>query len=183
MSKKLVVSLLAISLCVFGVACGEDDDSGSNNGANNGANNGGNNGIDPSPNPNAGCGTAVESEAFRLLNRDRVENGLLPLRCHDQLLAVARLHCKDMHDRQFFDHINPDGDSPFDRMAQYGIGGWSLAGENIAFGYPSPATVQAAWMDSPGHRANILTAAFTHVGVGLYEKDGQLFWTQLFATF
>ena len=88
-----------------------------------------------------------------------------------------------MHERGFFDHINPDGETPWDRMNRYGIRGWTLVGENIAFGYSSPAAVEAAWMDSPGHRRNILTAGFTHVGVGLYEEDGMIFWTQLFAAF
>lgn len=130
------------------------------------------------------CGTLIESEAFTLLNDDRKSNGLQPLQCDDDLLIVARLHNQDMADRNFFAHTNPDGEQPWDRMERFGITGWSLVGENIAAGQRSPAEVQAAWMNSPGHRANILTADFTHVGVGhVATEDGRIFWTQLFARF
>ena len=129
------------------------------------------------------CGGAVETEAFRLLNADRQKQGLQALQCDDDLLIVARLHCKDMHERGFFDHTNPDGERPWDRMNRYGITGWSLVGENIAAGQRSPAEVQTAWMNSPGHRANILGRDYTHLGVGVFDDGGTLYWTQVFARF
>jgi len=130
------------------------------------------------------CGGTVETEAFRLLNQDRVKHGLSELQCDDDLLIVARLHCKDMDERQYFAHTNPDGEQPWDRMNRFGIRGWSLVGENIAMGQRTPQEVQTAWMNSPGHRANILTADFTHVGVALYQREGgRTYWTQLFARF
>ena len=72
----------------------------------------------------------------------------------------------------------------WDRMNRNGITGWRTAGENIAYGYPSARDVQEGWMNSPGHRENILNAGFTHVGVGLYvDSEGTAYWTQLFASF
>ena len=135
------------------------------------------------PDTSGACGSAVESEQFRLMNQDRVSEGLSALRCDLRLAEVARAHSRDMFERDFFDHTNPDGEQPWDRMRRYGITGWSLAGENIASGQRSPAEVQAAWMNSPGHRANILTADFTHVGVAFFTADGRTYWTQLFARF
>jgi uncharacterized protein YkwD len=130
------------------------------------------------------CGGVMETEAFKLLNEDRAKHGLSALQCDDDLLIVGRLHCKDMDERQYFAHTNPDGEQPWDRMNRYGIRGWSLVGENIAMGQRSPQEVQTAWMNSPGHRANILTADFTHVGVAFYQREGgRTYWTQLFARF
>lgn len=73
-----------------------------------------------------------------------------------------------MQQREFFDHTNPDGDSPFDRLATAGIT-YSTAGENIAYGYQTAEAVVAAWLDSPGHRANIERESFTHHGIGYVD--------------
>ncbi len=177
---------------------GDDNNGGVNNGGNNGGNNDNqaNNDSPPvmgdgeltTPPGHSGsltdCGTLIETEAFQLLNADREREGLTPLQCEDDLLIVARLHCKDMHERDYFDHVNPDGEQPWDRMDRFGVQGWNLVGENIAAGQRTPSEVQAAWMNSPGHRANILTPEYTHVGVAYYRsEDGQIFWTQLFARF
>ncbi len=129
------------------------------------------------------CGSALESEQLRLLNIDRQDQGLPALRCDLRLADVAREHSQDMAERDFFDHVNPDGEEPWDRMRRGGINDFGTAGENIAFGYPTARDVQEGWMDSPGHRANILSTAYTHVGVGVFELDGTLYWTQLFASF
>jgi uncharacterized protein YkwD len=86
--------------------------------------------------------------------------------------------------RGYFDHTTPEGQQPWDRMDDAGVRGWTNAGENIAYGYETADAVQAGWMDSPGHRANILTPGFTHVGVGTFQEGGGArHWTQLFATF
>ena len=129
------------------------------------------------------CGGAVESEVFRLLNVDRAENGLEPLRCDPGLIVVARVHSEDMATRGFFAHINPDDEQPWDRLNRYGITIWNMVGENIARGNMTPTEVEQSWMDSPGHRANILQTDFTHVGVGVYRDGDDTLWTQLFARF
>jgi uncharacterized protein YkwD len=93
---------------------------------------------------------------------------------------VAYEHCVDMDVRDFFSHTNPDGDGPGDRIAAAEIShaGW---GENIAWGYASPQAVMDGWMNSPGHRANILNSAWTHVGIGVHAPGvGGPWWTQVF---
>ena len=112
------------------------------------------------------------------MNEHRVSQGLAPLAWHDEIADVALAHSQDMRDRGFFDHTNPDGDSPFDRMAAAGIT-YRSAGENIAYGYSTGAAVFDGWINSTGHRANIENASFTHHGVG-YVEDGH-YWTHVFA--
>lgn len=114
-------------------------------------------------------------DVFTLTNQERIKAGLAPFTWSDALADVAAAHCQDMSERQFFDHVNPDGLSPFDRMAAAGIH-YSWAAENIAMGYPSPQAVVEGWMNSPGHRANILNEHLTTLGVGYYEG----YWTQCF---
>jgi uncharacterized protein YkwD len=125
----------------------------------------------------------MEAEQFRLMNADRIAEGLSALSCDLRLSEVARAHSRDMAERDFFDHTNPDGEQPWDRMERHGVRGFRSAGENIAAGYPSPAAVEEGWMNSPGHRANILNDGYTHIGVGLFDDGGRLVWTQVFATF
>jgi uncharacterized protein YkwD len=117
------------------------------------------------------------------MNRDRVDNGLAALSCHDGLVLVARAHSEDMARRGFFDHTNPEGERPWDRVEAAGITGWSYVGENIAYGYSTPEAVQETWMNSRGHRANILNGDYTHIGVGAFNDDGTWYWTQVFARF
>jgi len=88
---------------------------------------------------------------------------------------VAQAHSQDMVDRGFFSHTNPDGESPFDRLAEAGIA-YAAAGENIAYGYSTASSVLAAWLGSSGHRANIEYAGYTHHGVGLVGT----YWTHVF---
>ena len=83
-----------------------------------------------------------------------------------------------MRDRGFFAHDDPDGRSPFDRAAASGL---SARAENIARGQRDPAAVMASWMNSPGHRANILDCGLTRLGVGIADGGGGPWWTQLFA--
>ena len=92
------------------------------------------------------------------------------------LRCAARVHSKDMFDRGFFDHDNPDGESPWDRIAraQYDA---NPTGENIAAGYPDAAAVMTGWMDSPGHCNNIMAEGSNELGVGYYEGA---YWTQTF---
>ncbi len=92
-------------------------------------------------------------------------------------MAAAREKSQDMQTKNYFSHTSPTFGSPFDRMKALGIS-YKSAGENIAQGQRSPQEVVQAWMDSPGHRANILNGSFTHIGVG-YVKTGN-YWTQQF---
>ncbi|MCH5187903.1 MAG: hypothetical protein J1F63_05825 [Oscillospiraceae bacterium] len=124
--------------------------------------------------------TGYATRVLELVNEERAKEGLGPLKLDKDLCAVAKMHCDDMAKRNFFDHINPDGKSPFDRMNDYGIF-YMAAGENIASGQRSPEAVMNAWMNSPGHRANILSEDFGKIGVGYAEggKYGTL-WAQCF---
>jgi uncharacterized protein YkwD len=123
-------------------------------------------------------GTNVEDEVLALVNAARADAGCAPLIVDPGLAAVAQAHSADMRDRNFFDHVNPDGLDPFERVKQ--AGETDSRAENIAHGQPTPAAVTAAWMDSSGHRANILDCELRTVGVGVAEGPGGPWWTQLF---
>lgn len=116
---------------------------------------------------------AARDATLCLLNRERAARRLKPLRLHKALDRVARAHSRDMVRRRFFDHESPDGRSPFDRMlaTRYvpAKARWRL-GENIAWGtltLAQPAAIVQAWMESPGHRANILNGGFREIGIGI----------------
>lgn len=121
--------------------------------------------------------SAFEQEVVKLTNAERTKAGLAPLQTDDKLMAAAREKSQDMQTKNYFSHTSPTFGSPFDRMKALGIS-YKSAGENIAQGQRSPQEVVQAWMDSPGHRANILNGSFTHIGVG-YVKTGN-YWTQQF---
>jgi uncharacterized YkwD family protein len=145
--------------------------------------------ISPSPSPSPSPSLPpsesndFEKRVFELVNEERQKQGLSPLSWSDSLAAVARAHSKDMNDRAFMAHENPDRLSPFDRMKNYGIR-YSRAAENIAAGQTSPEAVMKGWMNSSGHRANILNPNLTTLGVGFYKGDGpyRYYWTQCFIT-
>lgn len=118
-----------------------------------------------------------EKEVVRLVNEIRVQNGLKELTYDWELCRVARYKSQDMKDNRYFSHTSPVYGSPFQMMKSFGIT-YRSAGENIAKGQRSPQAVVNAWMNSSGHRANILNASFTHIGVG-YVADGN-YWTQMF---
>lgn len=118
-----------------------------------------------------------ESEVVRLVNEARAKNGLKPLTHDWELSRVARYKSQDMRDNKYFSHTSPVYGSPFQMIKNFGIS-YRSAGENIAYGQRTPQAVVNAWMNSSGHRANILNASFTHIGVG-YVKDGN-YWTQMF---
>ncbi|MFJ5766605.1 CAP domain-containing protein [Lysinibacillus sp. NPDC093210] len=120
---------------------------------------------------------AFEQEVVKLTNAERTKAGLKALQTDDKLMAAAREKSQDMQSKKYFSHTSPTFGSPFDRMKALGIT-YKSAGENIAQGQRTPEEVVQAWMDSPGHRANILNANYTHIGVG-YVKSGN-YWTQQF---
>ena len=120
---------------------------------------------------------AYEREVIRLVNEHRRKNGLGELSEDWQLSRVARYKSQDMRDRKYFSHTSPTYGSPFQMIKSFGIS-YKAAGENIAKGQKTPKAVVDGWMNSSGHRANILNPKFTHIGVG-YVADGNL-WTQMF---
>ena len=120
---------------------------------------------------------AYEQVVVRLVNAERASYGLPALSIRADLCQYARVKSQDMHDSGYFSHTSPNYGSPFDMMKFFGIT-YSHAGENIAMGYSTPEAVVSAWMNSEGHRANILSASYTELGVG-YVADGS-YWTQWF---
>lgn len=120
---------------------------------------------------------SYEKEVVRLVNEIRTQNGLHELTYNWELSRVARYKSQDMKDNGYFSHTSPVYGSPFQMMKNFGIT-YRSAGENIARGQRSPQAVVTAWMNSSGHRANILNASFTEIGVG-YVADGN-YWTQMF---
>ena len=121
--------------------------------------------------------TSFEREVVRLVNVERAKRGLGELTYDWELSRVARIKSQDMHDNRYFSHTSPTYGSPFQMMKSFGIS-YRSAGENIARGQATPQAVVNAWMNSSGHRANILNSSFTHIGVG-YVADGK-YWTQMF---
>lgn len=126
--------------------------------------------------PNASV-SAIEQEILRLTNAERQKAGLAPLALDDNLMNSARAKSKDMSQNKYFSHTSPTYGSPFDQMASFGVK-YRAAAENIAQGQRSAEEVVRAWMNSPGHRQNILTGSFTHIGIG-YDANGH-YWTQQF---
>jgi len=121
--------------------------------------------------------SAFEAKVVELTNAERAKNGLSPLSIDNQLMKVAHAKSQDMATNKYFSHTSPTYGSPFDQIKAAGIT-YRAAGENIAQGQRTPEEVVQAWMNSSGHRANILNANFTHIGVG-YVENGN-YWTQQF---
>lgn len=130
----------------------------------------------------ARVGGSFALQVVALTNQQRQRGGCEALTVDATLTSVAQAHSEDMARRDFFDHVNPDGASPFDRMtaARYR---YRMAAENIAAGQLTPAQVVDGWMNSAGHRANILNCGLTEIGVG-YATGGShgTYWTQDFGT-
>ncbi|MFD0671124.1 CAP domain-containing protein [Cohnella sp. GCM10027633] len=121
-----------------------------------------------------------ESQVLALTNDERAKAGLQPCAGTDaNLNRSAKAKSEDMAATNYFAHDSPTYGDPFAMMRNFGVQ-FSSAGENIAMGQPTPQAVVEAWMNSPGHRANILKGEFTHLGVGYIVKDGKPYWTQQF---
>lgn len=118
-----------------------------------------------------------ESEVVRLVNEARAQNGLRPLGTNWELARVARYKSDDMAANRYFSHTSPTYGTPFQMIRSFGLS-YRTAGENIAYGQRTPAAVVEAWMNSSGHRANILNESYTQIGVG-YCQQGN-YWTQMF---
>ncbi|MBR4173312.1 MAG: hypothetical protein IKR46_02960 [Clostridia bacterium] len=133
--------------------------------------------IPQTPTQNVG---GYQAEVLQLVNEQRANYGLSALSYSTELEAVAYAHSKDMAQNNYFSHTNLSGQSPFDRMRAAGIS-YRAAAENIAAGQRTPQEVVNAWMNSPGHRANILNSSVTKMGVGIYSGGSYgIYWTQLF---
>lgn len=115
------------------------------------------------------------AKVVELVNVERSKAGLSPLTVHTNLTKVAVEKAKDMSVNNYFSHTSPTYGSPFDMMKQFGVT-YSYAGENIAMGQKTPEEVMKGWMNSPGHKANILNKNFTMIGVGYYNG----YWVQEF---
>ena len=125
-----------------------------------------------------GSTVKMATEVVTLTNAERQKAGCPPLSNNRTLRRVATAHSEDMAERDFFSHTNPDGEDPGDRAAAAGYDGY--AGENIAMGYQSAKAVVEAWMESSGHRENILNCSSTEIGVGVADSPRGLYWTQMF---
>ncbi|WOD41337.1 CAP domain-containing protein [Nodosilinea sp. E11] len=145
-------------------------------------------GREPPPAPasdsNAQSATTAEMEAlvYERINDIRQQEGLNALEPNGALAEVARQYSQRMAEENFFGHISPTGDSPAERVSNANIPYW-VVGENLFTSTnapdPAPLAVQS-WMDSPGHRANIVRSSFTETGVGVWQRGSTFYFTQLF---
>ncbi|WP_338059057.1 CAP domain-containing protein [Streptomyces humi] len=134
----------------------------------------------PSSTPKAtATASGVVARIVELVNAERAKVGCSALTLNATLSKVAQAHSDDMAAHQNMSHTGSDGSSPGDRITRAGYT-WSTYGENVAYGYATPEQVMAAWMASPGHKANILDCAFKEIGVGLAQPNS--YWTQDFGT-
>ena len=123
---------------------------------------------------------ALENEVIRLVNVERKKAGIPTLQANWQLCRIARYKSQDMVNKHYFSHTSPTYGSPFKMMESFGIKFYA-AGENIAYGQKTTAEVMTSWMNSPGHRSNILSPAYRQIGVGLAkDASGVCYWTQQF---
>lgn len=130
--------------------------------------------------PELGEVKSAEEQVAALVNQERSKYGLKPMKLNWELSRVARYKSQDMIDKNYFSHTSPTYGSPFTMMKNFGIS-YRAAGENIAAGQKTPQEVMNAWMNSEGHRKNILSSQYTVIGVG-YAKGGSYghYWTQMF---
>lgn len=124
--------------------------------------------------------TKEQLEVLEIVNKERKANGLKPLTLNKELSNVATVKSQDMINKGYFDHTSPTYGSPLDMMKSFGIS-YKAAGENIAKDQKTPSEVMNSWMNSPGHRANIISPNFTELGVGVAkDSKGTIYWTQMF---
>ena len=123
---------------------------------------------------------SMTGQVVTLVNKERTSNGLQSLASDSRLAKLAQMKAEDMAKNGYFSHTSPTYGSAFDMMKTYGVS-YKTAGENIAMGQKTAETVMNGWMNSSGHRANILKSDYTKIGVG-YAKasDGTTYWVQIF---
>ena len=133
--------------------------------------------VKPPQSGNTGAADAYAAEVVRLVNAERAKAGLSALTVDSAANAAAQVRAREIVSN--FSHTRPSGASCFTALREAGVN-YRGAGENIAYGQPSAQAVVNAWMNSPGHRANILNAQFTSIGVGHHVQNGTHYWTQFF---
>lgn len=134
----------------------------------------------PNANPSIEKSKDVGQQVMDLTNEERAKNGLSPLKWNWQVARVSRYKSSDMRNKNYFSHQSPTYGSPFSMLKNFGVS-YRSAGENIAAGQATPEEVVKAWMNSEGHRKNILNPGYTEIGVG-YVSGGSYghYWTQMF---
>jgi uncharacterized protein YkwD len=128
--------------------------------------------------PTPAADASATAQILGLVNQERAKAGCRPLKEDSSLDSLAKNFSDEMASRGFFDHTDPDGKTPWDRADAAGV--QQLGGENIARGQADPQAVMEAWMNSAGHRANILNCDYTRLGVGVHYGGGGPWWTQDF---
>ncbi|MER5933543.1 CAP domain-containing protein [Streptomyces sp. NPDC002054] len=121
--------------------------------------------------------TGVAAQVVALANKERAKVGCSPLTVNAKLTTAAQNHSKDMAANSNMSHTGSDGSDPGQRITRAGYT-WRTYGENVAYGYSTPEMVMTGWMNSPGHKANILNCSFKEIGVGLAQPNS--YWTQAF---
>lgn len=121
--------------------------------------------------------SSYQAEVTRLVNIERAKEGLPALTVNYTVQQAAQKRAEET--KKSFSHTRPNGTSCFTVLGEFGVK-YSAAGENIAYGQRTPAEVVNAWMNSAGHRKNIMSSTFTQIGVGCYESNGTIYWSQLF---
>lgn len=165
---------------------------GSTNNTNNNTNNGGNSNKVPSSNnntsnntntdltaPSGNVNTTMANQILDLVNVERKKAGVSPLTLSTEVSSVAQVKSDDMAKNGYFDHTSPTYGSPFTMLTDFGVS-YRTAGENIAKGQQSAQAVMTAWMNSSGHKANILNPNFKQLGVGYSANNGSPVWVQMF---
>ncbi|MEU2432332.1 CAP domain-containing protein [Streptomyces sp. NPDC007861] len=133
----------------------------------------------PKPTTPAAPASGAVARIVELVNSERSKAGCSPVTLNATLSKAAQAHSEDMASHKNMSHTGSDGSAPGDRITRAGYS-WSTYGENVAYGYDTPESVMAGWMDSPGHRENILNCEFKEIGVGLAQPNN--YWTQDFGT-
>jgi uncharacterized protein YkwD len=137
----------------------------------------------PKPTPTSGSAdNSTEAQVIALVNKERAAAGCSPVTENANLTKAADDYSDVMAASGNMSHTGPDGSTMVTRAEAAGYTGWSTLGENIAMGQPDAAAVMKAWMNSPGHKANILNCSFKEIGVGVHSGDGGPWWTQDFGT-
>ena len=158
----------------------DKDDSNQDNNNNQDQDKDDNNQNDDNNSSNINGFSKEQVEVLNLVNKERKANGLKPLTLNKELSNVANIKSRDMIEKGYFDHTSPTYGSPFDMMKKFNIS-YNTAGENIAMGQKTPSEVMNSWMNSSGHRANILNSTYTELGVGIQkDSNGTIYWTQMF---
>ncbi len=121
---------------------------------------------------------SMAQQVLNLVNNERANNGLPTLKLNNKLSAVAQKKAEDMKSKNYFSHTSPTYGSPFNMMKNAGIT-YKTAGENIAYGQKTAQAVFNDWMNSPGHRQNILNKNYKEMGLGV-TSGGRMYWSQMF---